>query len=98
LRVIWSATALADLSSIVAFIEERDGAQRGEKVRSRIQEAADTLGFMPGMGHERHYFRPGARTFTVRPWVIIYRPLPDGDGIRIQGVVDGRRDLSTLRR
>ncbi len=35
-------------------------------------------------------------SFAVSPWLIIYRPLPDGDGVRILRIIDSRRDIAAL--
>jgi len=54
------------------------------------------LASMPGMGGSRSYLPRNRRAFPIRPWTIIYRSLPDGDGILVQRILDGRRDLGTI--
>jgi plasmid stabilization system protein ParE len=55
------------------------------------------LASMPGMGRrERFYLEPGSRLFPVAPWAIVYEPLSEGDGIFVERILDGRRDLPAI--
>jgi toxin ParE1/3/4 len=48
------------------------------------------------VGQIRHDLDNAVRSFAVYPWVVLYKPLPDGEGVFILRVVDGRRDLPRL--
>jgi plasmid stabilization system protein ParE len=91
-QIVLSADARADLRSIEEYITERSGRIRAEMVIGRIGETIRVLAFMPGMGRKRADL-DNAHAFPASPWLIIYRPLSDLDGIRIIRVIDGRRDL-----
>ncbi len=52
------------------------------------------LASMPRMGTSKAYLEPGQRTFAVKPWLIVYDPLPNG--ISVARIVDGRRDVPAL--
>ena len=95
-RLTVSPKADTDLAGIGAFIAERDGTARADAVVKRIQRTMLNLAFMPGMGRHRSYLEQGARAFSAAPWVIVYELKPDGDGIAVLRVVDGRRDLLKL--
>ena len=36
------------------------------------------------------------RVFGVRPWLIVYQPLSDGDGVHVIRILDNRRDIAAL--
>lgn len=93
MRILVSPEAHADLLALERYIAERDGEPRAELILSRIEETIRTLAFMPGLGRPRPYLIRGARAFPQPPWLIVYSPLPDLDGIMVIRVVDGRRDL-----
>lgn len=96
-RLIVSSEADADLKEISGFIAEHDGAVRAAAVAERIRKTMHNLAFMPGMGRRgSSYLEPGSRIFPVAPWTIVYEPLPDGDGILVQRILDGRRDLAAI--
>jgi plasmid stabilization system protein ParE len=69
---------------------------RAELIIDRILETVQTLSFMPGMGGWRSFLKRGSLAFPVPPWLIIYRPLPELDGIEVIRVVDSRRDLANI--
>jgi toxin ParE1/3/4 len=95
-QVVLSAKARADLQAIEDYIAEQSGPMRADMVLSRIEETMRVLAFMPGMGRIRYDLADNARTFSTAPWVIVYVPLADLDGVRILRVVDGRRDLPAV--
>jgi toxin ParE1/3/4 len=93
-RAYISPKALEDIKAIEDDIAEQSGEARADVVVARIDKAMDTLTFMPGIGNPRAYLEAGVRAFSVAPWTIYYRPLPDG--IRVLRVLDGRRNLPAL--
>ena len=98
-RLVVSPRAEAELDAIATFIARRDGELRATAVVERIWKTMNNLAFMPGMGRsDRSYLEEGARMFPSAPWIIIYELLPDGDGILVQRVLDGSRNLSAIFR
>jgi toxin ParE1/3/4 len=95
-RLVFSPEAEANLDAIAAFIAERDGVARAMVIAERIWKTMNNLAFMPGIGQKRSYLQPDQRAFPVSPWTIFYRNLPDGYGIEIVRVIDGRRDLPAI--
>jgi plasmid stabilization system protein ParE len=89
-----SPRAENDVRAIGRYIAERDGRARAEEVVERINKAVDLLALMPGIGGTRRYLKSGRRAFSVRPWLIVYRPMKDG--AHVLRVLDGRRDLPSV--
>ena len=90
-----SDEAKGDLLSIEAYIGEHGGEMRAAAAMARIMKSIDNIAFMPGMGTWRSYLKRNQRGFSVPPWTIFYKPLPDG-GIEVVRIVDGRRNLPVL--
>jgi plasmid stabilization system protein ParE len=97
LQVVWSVTARAELVAIIKYIAERDGVLNAEKVHAR-NDTVSTLAFMPTVGRKKPYLEPESRVFTAAPWLIVYRPLPNQEGIRVQRIIDGRRNVPNVLR
>jgi plasmid stabilization system protein ParE len=95
-RLVVSEQAEADLDSITSYIAEQDGRLRAITIADRIRTAMDSLAFMPGIGSRRYYLKRNQRAFSVSPWTIFYEELPEGDGINVVRIADGRRDLPSL--
>ena len=95
-RLTVSPEADADMAQIGTYIAERDGAARANAAVERIQRTMRNLAAMPGMGRRRSYLNPKQRAFPAPPWIIYYEMLPEGDGIRVVRIIDGRRDLPRL--
>ena len=55
-----------------------------------------SLAQAPLIGRERTEFSGRPRSFTVRPYVIFYEPLAEGDGILVWRVIHGARNLQRL--
>jgi plasmid stabilization system protein ParE len=91
--VVFSREARADLLQIEAYLAHNAGEQRAELALARIRSTITLLSYNPAIGAPRSYTKKGEFAFPVRPWIIIFRPLPDLDGIYVLRVVDGRRDL-----
>jgi len=96
LRLVVSAEADADLATIGAYITEHDGRARAAMVTECIQKTMRSLASMPGMGRRWSYLNRDSRLFPVPPWVIVYMPLPEGNGIEVVRVIHGRRDLPAI--
>lgn len=93
-RRVISPEALADLKLLEDYIAVHDGEARADKAVERINKAIDLLALMPGIGNTRYSFRSGRRSFSVRPWLIVYGPV--NGGVLVLRVLDGRRDLPSL--
>jgi len=95
-RIVFLDEARDDLRSIEAYIAEHDGEMRAAAIRSRLDQAIRRLAFMPGIGGHRSYLKPKQRAFPMSPWTIYYEALPNGDGVSIIRIIDGRRDLPSI--
>ncbi len=95
-RLTVSPEAEVNLEAIAAYIAEYDGVARAAAVAERIRKTMDNLALMPGMGSRRSYLGEDWRAFPVAPWTIYYKLRPDGEGIDVLRIVDGRRDLPSI--
>jgi plasmid stabilization system protein ParE len=96
-RAVLSEEAKSDLREIKAYIVEHTGEMRAATVLKRLDDAFRKLASRPNLGRTRIYLE-GRRAFSKPPWIIVYRPLPEGDGVLIQRVLDSRRNLPALFR
>jgi plasmid stabilization system protein ParE len=62
-------------------------------VLRRIEQTIGLVATMPRIGRVRHDLDGQPHTFAIWPWLIVYEPLPTGNGIVVWRVIDGRRDL-----
>lgn len=95
-RVVKSAAAIRDFRRIYAWIALDGGAERAAKNLARLDRAAERLARRPLLGPPRHQAQGDLRGFSVSPWVIIYRPLPDKMGVHVLRILDSRQDISAL--
>jgi toxin ParE1/3/4 len=65
-----------------------------EKLVDEIEAKCRQLAQMPELGRRRDELQAGLRSFPVRSYVVIYRPVTDG--IFVHRVLHGSRDLSQL--
>ena len=72
MRIIWSATAVANLVEIRDYIEE-DSPASARRVAKKIVQAAEKLARHPYLGHPGR--EPGTREFVVAgtPYIIPYQ-------------------------
>jgi len=92
-RVIRSVGAERDLELLFEYIALDGGVDRAEAVLRRIAATTHRLADFPGIGKIHRDLEGAPRAFSVWPWLVIYERLPDGDGIYVLRVIDGRRDL-----
>lgn len=91
-RVRFSTLALADLESIVTYIE-RDNAVAARRVVNRIEEVCFSLGEFPGLGmisevpRARKLFVPGI------PYKVIYEVMRAKSTVVILRVYHDARDI-----
>jgi toxin ParE1/3/4 len=95
-QVKYSLAAERDLTELFSWIAADSGPQRANAILTRIERAISALAELPRLGRLRHDLASGIRSFAVYPWVILYKPLSDGEGIFVVRVVDGRRDVPSL--
>jgi len=95
-KVVRSSEAQRDLRRIFAWIALDGGKLRARAVLVRLDRGIERLATRPKLGRLRTDFQNDPYGFTVTPWLILYRPLPDADGIRILRILDTRRDLAAL--
>jgi plasmid stabilization system protein ParE len=71
--------------------DAREG--RAEAILRRIHGTIETVATMPGKGRVRHDLPGEPQSFAIYPWLVLYQPLPERDGIIVLRVIDGRRDV-----
>lgn len=91
-----SADALRDFNRIYAWIASDSGDARAEAVLRRIDEVTLRLARRPRLGRRRLDFEGEPFSFSVSPWLIVYEPLPGGEGIFVLRILDNRRDIAAL--
>lgn len=94
--VVKSAAAKRDFRRVYAWVAQDGGHQPAEAILRRLDKAAERLARRPLLGPSRSDAPGILRGFSVRPWIIIYRPLPDGAGILVLRILDSRQDVSAL--
>ena len=98
--VLFTPAARTDIDDIRAYIAERDGQDRADRISDELERACSSLIDMPGRGNvPKELERAGGagyRELHLRPYRIIYRVL--GRRVVIFAVLDGRRDMQTLLR
>lgn len=85
-----------DLKDLFDYIAREDGPDRAQMVLRRLEAAMAALAEWPGIGRARRELEGTPRSFSVWPWLIIYEALPDGDGVYIWRILDGRPDLAAI--
>ena len=73
MTVIWTATAVAHLEMIHAYLESQSAIYATQTI-NRLVLAADTLGDFPFMGRVVPELRDDRREVIQKPYRIIYRP------------------------
>jgi plasmid stabilization system protein ParE len=95
-RVVKSREAQTDFNRLYAWIAQDSGEARADVVVARLDAAMRRLAKRPRLGPRRQDLQGEPHGFTVAPWLIIYRPFPDGDGVRVLRILDSRRDIAAL--
>lgn len=96
MRIILSVLAEDDLTGLFDLIATDSGIDRADAILSRIDETLLNLSEWPGIGRVRTDLNGAPRAFTIWPWIVLYEPLAEGDGILVWRIVDGRRDLPEI--
>lgn len=92
-RILRTPEARQDLLDIWAYIARHNAPAIADRVLARIYGALEVLAEAPLIGRERPEFAGRPRSFAVRPYVIFYEPLVEGDGILIWRIIHGARNL-----
>ena len=92
-RVLRTERARVDLLQIWNYIAN-DNPSAADRMLDRIDAACNLLGNKPLMGQARPELAPGLRSLSVGNYVIYFLPLPDG--IEVQRVLSGARDVDAL--
>lgn len=98
--VVWSERALSELVELVSWIKvQRPTA--AERILTKLRARAQSLSQHPRMGPRRPEIGPRVRWLVEKPYLILYRTVPDDDdqevvSVEIVSLVDGRRDLTRL--
>jgi len=94
-RPFWlSPLAIEDLEEIAYYVA-CDNYGAAHDLTDRLFAVFSTLAENPQLGRRREEFRD-ARSFALRPYVIVYREVPEG--IEIIRVLHGARDIDTAMR
>jgi len=88
-----SDPAELDLSELW-FHVARDSPTAADRLVRRILDTCDMLAQHRFAGELHERFGADARIFTVRPYVVVFRP--SDEGIEVMRIVHGARDLEAL--
>ena len=95
-RILRSPEARQDLLDIWAYVAGEAAPSVADAVLARLYGAMEVIAYAPLIGRERPEFSGSPRSMAVKPYVIFYEPLTEGDGILVWRVLHGARDLSPL--
>lgn len=95
-RILRAPLARADLLEIWAYLARERSPALADNVLARLYGALEVLASAPFVGRERSEFEGCPRSLVVRPYVIFYEPLAEGDGIAIWRVLHGARLMEDL--
>jgi toxin ParE1/3/4 len=99
-ELIWRPRARLDLIDIYLTIA-RNNPSAAERICAEIETKVTPLTTYPRLGVRRNDIQPGVRALVIRPYLVLYRTVPDTDdgavdSIILIRVVDGRRHLRRL--
>ncbi|MGB7740907.1 MAG: type II toxin-antitoxin system RelE/ParE family toxin [Steroidobacteraceae bacterium] len=92
-RIVHSPAAEDDLLEIWVGLAANN-VSAAERLMDDLDAATQILATQPLVGKARREFGPGIRSFPVRDYVIVYRPITDG--VELVRVVHGARDLERV--
>jgi toxin ParE1/3/4 len=95
-RILRTPEAHQDLLNIWAYIARENATSVADRAVDRIYGALELLAETPLLGRERSEFTGTPRSFSVRPFMIFYEPLSEGDGILVWRIIHGARDLGRV--
>jgi toxin ParE1/3/4 len=92
-RIVHSPAAEDDLLEIWVGLAANN-VSAAERLMDDLDAATQILATQPLIGKARREFGPEIRSFPVRDYVIVYRPIMGG--VELVRVVHGARDLERL--
>jgi toxin ParE1/3/4 len=96
-RFILNPEVRQDLDDIWNYIGiEKGNPSAAYRLTERLSEAFSALASQPLLGQQREDLGPNVRAFVVRPYVVLYRPQPNG--VQIVQVVHSARDIQAIAR
>jgi toxin ParE1/3/4 len=95
-RILRAPSARADLLDIWSYIARESSPAIADAFLARLYGALEVVAQAPFIGRERVEFPGSPRSVVVRPYIIFYDPLPEGDGIMLWRVLHGARRLDQL--
>lgn len=95
-RVERSSGARRDAARLALWIGRESGVDRAQAVIDRIDRVLAKLARRPTLGRVRVDLDGEPRSFSVPPWLIVYEPLEDREGIHLLRIIDNRRDVAAL--
>ncbi|KAB2854764.1 MAG: type II toxin-antitoxin system RelE/ParE family toxin [Sphingopyxis terrae] len=96
-RVVYQPAAQQDFYDIVEFIAQ-DNPDRAVSFVQEIRSACERRAELPHAGRRCDDIAPGLLRFPHKSYIIYYRMLSDGDGIRIMHIIHGARDHERIMR
>ncbi len=89
-QIVYSQTSKGDLLEIWVSVAANN-VSAAERLLGDLHAATQLLATQPMLGKARREFGAGIRSFPVRDYVLVYRPILDG--VELVRVVHGARDL-----
>jgi plasmid stabilization system protein ParE len=62
----------------------------------RLNATIARLSRRPRIGRVQKNWEGEPHVFGVRPWIVVYEPFREGDGIHILRILDSRQDLLAM--
>ena len=94
-RILWADRAGTDVTDIWFTIAIESSPTVADAMLVRIYDKLDVLAANPMIGSRRSDLTGKPRGFVVRPYTILYEPLPER-GILVWRIVHGARDLRRI--
>lgn len=94
-RIVRRPAAKRDLIGIYQYVAE-DAPQHAGALLEKIDQKLHRLSDQPFIGVARLDSFPEIRVFPVGNYLIIYQPLPHGDGIELIRIIHAMRDWELL--
>ena len=92
-QIVYSQTSKGDLFEIWVGLAEIN-VFAAQRLLDDLHAATQILAAQPMIGKARGEFGPGIRSFPVRDYVLVYRPILGG--VELVCVVHGARDLERV--
>jgi plasmid stabilization system protein ParE len=97
-RILRSPEARQDLLDIWSYIAGGSTPAIADAFLARLYGALEMVAYAPQIGRERPELSGSPRSIAIRPYVVFYEPLREGDGILVWRVIHGARNLPRIVR